>query len=145
MVARKRTRTPEPAKVEETPAVTEEVVAEETVAEAPAEEAAPEAPAEEPVAEAPTGKEPVEGELHTEEPVSTLKEAQSPESIHDQIRNKLANRHGEKEDLFNPGVSQAVNKSKMEDVAKTQGFELTRGREIGARLIARSRDRNFRP
>lgn len=136
MVARKRTRNTPPEKPVETLEVTKE-----TVAETPATEEV----AEETEAKAPASKEPVEGELHTDEPVSTLKEAQSAESIHDQIRSKLSNRHAEKEDIFNPGVSQAVNKAKMEEVAQTQGFQLTRGREIGARLIARSRDRNFRP
>lgn len=139
MVARKRTRPSAPAPVEETPAVTEEVVVETPVAE---ETPAEEAPAEAVVTEA-DNKEPVIGDLKQEEPASTLKEAQSAESIHDQIRNKLANRKVE-EDLFNPGVSQAVNKSKMEEVAQQQGFELTRGREIGARLIARAKS-GYRP
>jgi hypothetical protein len=134
MTARKRTSSSAPAPVEETPAVTEEVVVETPVAE--------ETPAEVVVTEA-DNKEPVIGDLKQEEPASTLKEAQSAESIHDQIRNKLANRKVE-EDLFNPGVSQAVDKSKMEEVAKQQGFELTRGREIGARLIARAKS-GYRP
>ena len=135
MSTRKRTRSTAPAQVEETPAVTEEVVAETPATEEVAAEAV--------VEETPTGKEPVEGELHTEEPVSTLKEAQSPDSIHDQIRSKLDSRKTEEEDMFNPSVSQAVNKAKMEQVAEQQGFQLTRGREIGARLLARASRNNL--
>lgn len=131
MTARKRTRTSAPAKVEETPAVTEEVVAE-----APA--------TEEFVEETPTGKEPVEGELHTDEPNSTLKPAQDPTLIHDQIRSKLSGRSEgeERGDMFNPTASQAASKAKMEQIAEQQGFQLTRGREIGARLLARASRKN---
>lgn len=145
MTTRKRTLNAPAPKVEETPAAVEEVVAEAPVTEeTPAqEEIAEEAPVEatEPVLK---DKDPVVGELKEEEAPSTLKEAQSAESIHDQIRNKLSSRKTDEEDMFNPGVSQAVNRSKMAEVASEKGFELTRGREIGARLIARSKT-GYRP
>jgi hypothetical protein len=71
--------------------------------------------------------------------VNTLKEAQSPLSIQDQIREKLNHTKGEASDLFNPTISQAATKAKMESIATEQGFQLTRGREIGARLLARAK------
>jgi hypothetical protein len=71
--------------------------------------------------------------------VNTLKEAQSPLSIQDQIRDKLNHTKEEASDLFNPTISQAATKAKMESIATEQGFQLTRGREIGARLLARAK------
>jgi hypothetical protein len=71
--------------------------------------------------------------------VNTLKDAQSPLSIQDQIRDKLNHTKEEASDLFNPTISQAATKAKMESIATEQGFQLTRGREIGARLLARAK------
>jgi len=152
MATRKRTNTTAPkvtAPVEETPVATteevsteaitteesptEEVVTEEVVTESP-EETVAEAP------EATTGKEPRVEELKDDTAPNTLKEAQAPELIQDQIRSKLNSRKSdETTDLFNPGASSAVAKAKMEELAKEQGFLLTRGREIGARLMARAK------
>lgn len=140
MATRKRTnRPPAPtAPVVETVAeVTEDIIIETPVAEeAPVTEEAPV----EVVAEVPTGKEPKVEELKDDTAPNTLKEAQAPELIQDQIRSKLNSRKSdETTDLFNPGASTAVAKAKMEDLAKEQGFQLTRGREIGARLMARAK------
>jgi hypothetical protein len=142
MTTRKRTRnTPAPTKVEEVTPVVEETVeatpeVEATVEpEVTAEEISTEVVAE----EIPTGKEPKVEELKDDTAPNTLKDAQAPELIQDQIRSKLNSRKNEETtDLFNPGASTAVAKAKMEDLAKEQGFQLTRGREIGARLIARA-------
>jgi len=138
MTTRKRTSTPAPKvtePVKETPVATveEEVKTEET----PTDEVV----TEEIVAEVTTGKEPKVEELKDEAAPNTLKEAQAPELIHDQIRSKLNSRKSSEEttDLFNPGASTAVAKAKMEALAEEQGFQLTRGREIGARLMARSK------
>lgn len=141
MSTRKRTSAPkEEVKVEdlkvegtEVTAETEEVAAEETPVE--------EVKAEETPAEEPKSKEPVEGELHDAAPANTLKSAQSAEDIHAKIRAKLDGRHQDGEetrDLFNPAASVAASKAKMQSVAEEQGFQLTRGREIGARLLARA-------
>jgi hypothetical protein len=147
MATRKRTNTTAPkvtAPVEETPVATTEEVSTEaiTTEESPTEEVVTEAP-EETVAEAPeatTGKEPRVEELKDDTAPNTLKEAQAPELIQDQIRSKLNSRKSdETTDLFNPGASSAVAKAKMEELAKEQGFLLTRGREIGARLMARAK------
>lgn len=119
--------------VEETVEATPEV---ETIAEPVVEEIFTEVVAE----ELPTGKEPKVEELKDDTAPNTLKEAQAPELIQDQIRSKLNGRQNEeKTDLFNPGASTAVAKAKMEAIAKEQGFQLTRGREIGARLLARAK------
>jgi hypothetical protein len=141
MTTRKRTRnTPTLAKVEEVTPVVEETVEAtpevETIAEPVVEEIFTEVVAE----ELPTGKEPKVEELKDDTAPNTLKEAQAPELIQDQIRSKLNGRQNEeKTDLFNPGASTAVAKAKMEAIAKEQGFQLTRGREIGARLLARAK------
>jgi len=90
--------------------------------------------------EVPTGKEPKVEELKDDTAPNTLKDAQAPELIQDQIRSKLNSRKNEETtDLFNPGASTAVAKAKMEAIAQEQGFQLTRGREIGARLLARAK------
>jgi len=141
MTTRKRTRnTPALAKVEEVTPVVEETVEAtpevETIAEPVVEEIFTEVIAK----ELPTGKEPKVEELKDDTAPNTLKEAQAPELIQDQIRSKLNGRQNEeKTDLFNPGASTAVAKAKMEAIAKEQGFQLTRGREIGARLLARAK------
>lgn len=140
MTTRKRTSSTAPkvtAPVEETPvATTEEVFTEAVTTE---EVVTEEAVSEEIVAEA-TGKEPKVEELKDDTAPNTLKAAQAPELIQDQIRSKLNSRKSEETtDLFNPGASTAVAKAKMEELANEQGFQLTRGREIGARLMARAK------
>jgi hypothetical protein len=140
MTTRKRaTRTPVTKPVVEAVTEVAEVTKEVTVEETPAvEETLIEAVAEEDI-EVPSGKEPKVEELKDDTAPNTLKEAQAPELIQDQIRSKLNSRKNEETtDLFNPGASSAVAKAKMEAVAQEQGFQLTRGREIGARLIARA-------
>lgn len=144
MTTRKRTSSTAPkvtAPVEETPvAASEEVFTEAvTTEEAPAEEVVTEEVVAETL-EVDTGKEPKVEELKDDTAPNTLKEAQAPELIQDQIRSKLNSRKSEETtDLFNPGASTAVAKAKMEELAKEQGFQLTRGREIGARLMARAK------
>jgi hypothetical protein len=137
MSTRKRTRTTAPeTKVEET---TKEEISVEKAPEI-------EAHAEEQVEETESPVEEIKSEVEEEKPNNTLKPAQSPEVIQAQIRTKLSgHKEGDKEDLFNPNVSQAATKAKMEQVAQSQGFELTRGREIGARLLARSAQMRNRP
>jgi hypothetical protein len=140
MTTRKRTtRTPVTKPVVEAVTEVAEVTKEVTVEETPAvEETLIEAVAEKDI-EVPSGKEPKVEELKDDTAPNTLKEAQAPELIQDQIRSKLNSRKNEETtDLFNPGASSAVAKAKMEAVAQEQGFQLTRGREIGARLIARA-------
>lgn len=140
MSTRKRTSAPkeevkvEDLKVEETEvkSETEEVAVEETPVE--------EVKAEETPAEELKTKDPVEGELHESAPANTLKEAQKAEDIHAKIRAKLDGRNKEEEEghIFNPAASVAASKSQMQSIAEEQGFQLTRGREIGARLLARA-------
>lgn len=141
MTTRKRTRnTPAPTKVEEVTPVVEETVETTLEVESIAEPEVEETPTEVVAEEVPTGKEPKVEELKDDTTPNTLKEAQAPELIQDQIRSKLNGRKNEeKTDLFNPGASTAVAKAKMEAIAQEQGFQLTRGREIGARLLARAK------
>ena len=135
MATRKRTstNTPAPETVDAVETVeatdTPEVAVEETTP--VVEETAPV------VAAAPEPK--VEELKNEDTTANTLKEAQSPLSIQDQIRDKLNHTKEETSDLFNPTISQAATKAKMESIAAEQGFQLTRGREIGARLLARAK------
>jgi hypothetical protein len=49
----------------------------------------------------------------------------------------FANNSRSEEEMFNPAATVAASKGQIEAVAEQNGFELTRGREIGARLLAR--------
>jgi len=102
-------------------------------AEAPAEEAA--APVEEVVAKVVDDKAPVVTELQKDVENSTLRAPQDPADIQAKIKSKLASRS--EEEMFNPAATVAASKGQIEAVAEQNGFELTRGREIGARLLAR--------
>lgn len=143
MATRKRTstNTPAPETVDAVETVeatdTPEVVVEET---APVVDETPEVVVAETAPVIATPLEPKFEELKNEDTTAnTLKEAQSPLSIQDQIRDKLNHTKEEASDLFNPTISQAATKAKMESIATEQGFQLTRGREIGARLLARAK------
>lgn len=143
MATRKRTstNTPAPETVDAVETVeatdTPEVVVEET---APVVDETPEVVVAETTPVIATPLEPKFEELKNEDTTAnTLKEAQSPLSIQDQIRDKLNHTKEEASDLFNPTISQAATKAKMESIATEQGFQLTRGREIGARLLARAK------
>ena len=141
MTTRKRTRNtttseidsksiPEVNEVqEETPTVE----AEASEATDHAEEA--EAPAEEVVAKVVDDKAPVVTELQKDVENSTLRAPQDPADIQAKIKSKLASRLDE--EMFNPAATVAASKGQIEAVAENNGFELTRGREIGARLLAR--------
>lgn len=130
MATRKRTSTNTPAPKTETVDTVETVEATET----------PEVAVEETAPVVAATPEPKVEELKNEDTTAnTLKEAQSPLSIQDQIRDKLNHTKEETSDLFNPTISQAATKAKMESIAAEQGFQLTRGREIGARLLARAK------
>ena len=141
MTTRKRTRNTTTSEIDSksTPEVNE--VQEETPtveAEAPettdhAEEA--EAPAEEVVAKVVDDKAPVVTELQKDVENSTLRAPQDPADIQAKIKSKLASRLDE--EMFNPAATVAASKGQIEAVAENNGFELTRGREIGARLLAR--------
>ena len=141
MTTRKRTRNTTTSEIDSksTPEVNE--VQEETPtveAEAPettdhAEEA--EAPAEEVVAKVVDDKAPVVTELQKDVENSTLRAPQDPADIQAKIKSKLASRS--EEEMFNPAATVAASKGQIEAVAENNGFELTRGREIGARLLAR--------
>jgi hypothetical protein len=80
----------------------------------------------------------IEVESQTEEPVAPS-EAQAPEKIQTDVREKLA-RRTDNEDVFVPANPVALEKAAAE-IAKEQGFDLTRGTSIGARLLARAQKR----
>jgi hypothetical protein len=81
---------------------------------------------------------PVNIELATpsEEPTAAPV-AQKKETIQTDVKAKLA-RKTDAEDIFIPANPIALEKA-AEVVAEKDGFELTRGTSIGARLLARSR------
>ena len=81
---------------------------------------------------------PVNIELATpsEEPTAAPV-AQEKEAIQTDVKAKLA-RKTDAEDIFVPASPVALEKA-AEVVAEKDGFELTRGTSIGARLLARSR------
>jgi hypothetical protein len=78
----------------------------------------------------------IELETLTSEPVAAP-EATPTEKIQTDVRAKLAKK-SDQEDAFVPSNPVALEKA-AEEVAKAEGFDLTRGTSIGARLIARSR------
>ena len=94
-----------------------------------------EAPVEEVVAKVVDDKAPVVTELQKDVENSTLRAPQDPADIQAKIKSKLASRS--EEEMFNPAATVAASKGQIEAVAENNGFELTRGREIGARLLAR--------
>ena len=84
--------------------------------------------------------EPAQVETPTEavEPTKPA-EASAPEKIQTDVRQKLAKKSVD-ENVFVPTNPAALEKA-AEAVAKDQGFDLTRGTSIGARLIARAQKR----
>lgn len=83
-----------------------------------------------------SGQAPVNLELKTPEH-QELKEKASKESIEASIKEKLSRRTDNPDpDPFVPSTQLA---NEVKDVANKQGFALSRGTEIGARLMARAR------
>lgn len=78
----------------------------------------------------------IELETPSEEPLAAPAAPES-EKIQTDVRAKLAKK-SDREDAFVPSNPVALEKA-ADAVAKQEGFELTRGTSIGARLIARSR------
>jgi hypothetical protein len=74
----------------------------------------------------------------TEEPV-TPAPAAKPEKLQTDFREKL-NRKTDNQDVFVPSNPASLEKA-ASAVAVEQGFELTRGTSVGARLIARAQNR----
>ena len=92
------------------------------------------------IAVEPKSTEPVniETETPSEEP-TPAPEATPAEKIQTDVREKLSKKSVES-DVFVPTNPAALEKAAGE-VAKEQGFELTRGTSIGARLLARAQKR----
>lgn len=86
-----------------------------------------------------TGKEPVNLEVTASEEPETPAEAKPAEEIQTDVRVKLAKK-SDREDVFVPANPVALEKAAAQ-VAQEQGFEMTRGTSIGARLIARAQKR----
>ena len=80
----------------------------------------------------------IETETPSDEPVAAP-EAAPAEKIQTDVRAKLSKKSVE-EDVFVPTNPAALEKAASE-VAKEQGFDLTRGTSIGARLMARAQKR----
>lgn len=66
-----------------------------------------------------------------------LKEAASKESIEAAINDKLARKNDDEGP--NPFIPLSQLNGEVQEVADKEGFELNRGTEVGARLLARSR------
>jgi hypothetical protein len=79
----------------------------------------------------------IELESPSNEPTAAP-EPTAAEKIQTDVRAKLAKK-SDKEDAFVPSNPVALEKAAGQ-VAQQEGFELTRGTSIGARLIARSRN-----
>ncbi len=86
--------------------------------------------------------EPVNLEVETplEEP-TPAPEAMLTEKIQTEFSEKLANRSVD-ENIFVPSNPASLEKA-AQQLAKECGFEYTRGRAIGARLMARAQQRGF--
>lgn len=84
-------------------------------------------------------KEPVNLEVQTSEEPVAAPEAPAPEKLQTDFREKLG-RKTDNQDVFVPSNPAALEKAAAE-VAKDNGFELTRGTSIGARLLARAQKR----
>ena len=105
------------------------------VAEPLEEHAAVEVVVETPVIIEPTGTEPAVVILKTSD-TTELKEKQSKEAIEASIQEKLSKRSSEEVDPFVPS---AQLQQEVKEIAKQEGFPLSRGTEAGAALIARAR------
>ena len=82
----------------------------------------------------------IEIETPTEEP-TPAKEAAKEEEIETDVRTRLSKRT-DRNDPFVPS-NPAEIEAKAKAIAEEKGFEMTRGTEIGARLMARARNRGF--
>lgn len=80
----------------------------------------------------------IEVETPSEGPV-LAPEATPAKKIQTDVREKLSKKSVE-DNVFIPANPAALEKA-AEEVAKEQGFELTRGTSIGARLLARAQKR----
>lgn len=79
---------------------------------------------------------PAQVELSVATSEATLPERQSEESIQAMIHEKLSKRSDSP--ASDPFVPNNQLENEVKEVAKKSGFSLTRGTEIGARLIARA-------
>ena len=80
-------------------------------------------------------QEPATVELKTSE-TTALKEKQSKESIEASVQEKLSKRLDGEVDPFIPS---AQLQKEVKEIASQEGFQLTRGTEAGAALMARAR------
>ena len=86
-----------------------------------------------------TSKDPVNLEVQASEAPVAAPEAPAPEKLQTDFREKLTHKT-DNQDVFVPSNPAALEKAAAE-VAEENGFELTRGTSIGARLLARSQKR----
>lgn len=82
-------------------------------------------------------KAPVELELRVGSNEAKLPGKVSKEEIEASVKDKLSRKNDSPE--MNPFVPQTQLENEVKEVAKKQGFPLSRGTEIGARLLARSK------
>lgn len=80
----------------------------------------------------------IETETPSDEP-TPASEAITAERIQAEINEKLSNKSVE-ENIFVPSNPAIIEKAAKE-ISKEKGFELNRGTEVGARLMARARKR----
>lgn len=86
---------------------------------------------------APSSKEPLEVELRTAQKEEAPAPAQRKEEIEAAIQEKLSRKtDSEGADPFVPNIQL---ENEVKDIASKKGFPLSRGTEIGARLMARSK------
>ena len=79
---------------------------------------------------------PVIEELTTSSSPNNLPPAPSPEEIAVSMQEKLSQRSNEQG--FNPFVPGSQLENEVKGIASQQGFPLSRGTEVGARLMARA-------
>lgn len=82
------------------------------------------------------GKQPVEIELKYGSNQDSAPQPVSREKIEASVKEKLSRKTDSP--ASNPFVPHTQLENEVKEVAKNQGFQLSRGTEIGARLIARS-------
>lgn len=83
---------------------------------------------------------PVELELKIGSQENKLPDKISKERIEASVKEKLSRKTDAPDS--NPFVPQTQLENEVKEVAKSKGFPLSRGTEIGARLLARSKRRN---
>lgn len=82
---------------------------------------------------------PVELELKTGSQANSLPDKVSKEKIEAAVMDRLSRKTDSEES--NPFVPQVQLDNEVKEIAKAKGFQLSRGTEIGARLLARSKRR----